>query len=95
MALRQGAGAMLVGLGGAATYRYQKVKARESQLPQRPLTVFDSKTKRTIDNDKQKRVIIIGAGVVGVSTAYKLAKLGHQVVVLVSRLALRISYFSF
>mmetsp|Transcript_1398 Transcript_1398/g.1871 ORF Transcript_1398/g.1871 Transcript_1398/m.1871 type:complete len:539 (+) Transcript_1398:267-1883(+) len=82
MALRRGAGAILAGLGGAALYRYQKVKERESQLPQQPLTVFDSKTKKTIDNDKQKRVIIIGAGAVGVATAYKLAKLGHQVVVL-------------
>lgn len=34
------------------------------------------------NNKQQQRVIVIGAGVVGVSTAYKLALQGHEVVVL-------------
>ena len=78
MALRRGAGAVLAGLGGITIYRYQGVKQRESQLPSNSLKVFqDAKPK------KHQRVIIIGAGVVGVSAAYKLGKFGHEVVVLV------------
>jgi NADH dehydrogenase FAD-containing subunit len=76
-ALRRGSAVFLTTLGTATAYRYQNVKQRESQLPANRLNVF-AKPK-----EGQKQVVIIGAGVVGVSTAYKLAKLGHQVVVLV------------
>ena len=84
MALRKGAGALLVGLGGFTTYRYQTlVQDCERQLPTTALHIFDTPKKdtKTPDN-KQQRVVIIGAGVVGVCTAFKLAQLGHRVVVL-------------
>ena len=89
MALRKGAGVVLAGLGAATTFQYQRIITRERNLPQQALAVFDKRQSATIDpsssNDKQ-RVIVIGAGVVGVSTAYKLAKLGHQVVILVRKI---------
>jgi D-amino-acid dehydrogenase len=86
MALRRGASAALAGLGGFTVYRYQAVKQQESQLPKQPLAVFPSvanDSRHSVKQQQQRqRVIIIGAGVVGVSTAYKLGKMGHQVVVL-------------
>ena len=88
MALRRGAGAALAGLGVVTTYRYGSVKAREGRLPQQHLQAFDdSKTSSKSSNiaNQQQRVLIIGAGVVGVTTAYKLAQRGHKVTVLEPR----------
>ena len=82
-----------VGLG-AAVYRYQGVRQRESQLPTQSLAVFQSSTGGNgqqqqhlpkLDDDKKKRVLVIGGGVVGVTAAYKLAKKGHSVTVLEPR----------
>ena len=87
MALR-GAGAVLAGVGTVATYRYRNVLARERELPSQMLQVFEAlpNTNGSRAETKQKqRVIIIGAGVVGVSTAYKLAKQGHSVAILEPR----------
>lgn len=61
---------------GAALYRYSSVKRRELLLPKEPLEVFLSAT------DSKKPVIIIGGGVVGVTTAYKLGLAGHAVILL-------------
>ena len=78
-------------LGGttAATagfaYRYQQVLRRERELPDQPLPVFttaDANRKNERKPQEQQRVIVVGAGVVGVATAYKLAKAGHAVTVL-------------
>ena len=80
MALRRGTGALLLGLTGVTTYRYNQVRKREEEWPKERLSVFDD-IDDMAPNDK-KRVLVIGAGVVGVSTAYKLAKNGHQVAVL-------------
>jgi len=87
MALK-GASAILAGIGTAAVYRYRNVLAREHELPTRLLQVFDPTTTTTtteIKKKKKERVLIIGAGVVGVSTAYKLALQGHQVAILEPR----------
>ena len=92
MALRRGIGAAIAGLGGATAFRYRSVLQRQEQLPKQPLSVFggvaavnsSSSSSFTHESQQQKqRVLIIGAGVVGVSTAYKLAQRGHQVVILV------------
>lgn len=78
MALRRGIGAALAGLGGVTAFRYRSVVQRQGQLPRQTLSVFDNNLKAS-----RQRVLIIGAGVVGVSTAYKLAQRGHEVVILV------------
>ena len=91
MALRRGIGAALAGLGGVTAFRYRSAVQRRGQLPSQALSVFDnsnnsnsnSNSNRKLSSSSQQRVLIIGAGVVGVSTAYKLAQRGHQVVILV------------
>ena len=82
MALRKATGALLTtGLGAATVaYRYERVRQREAELPKNSLSVFDDGPK---PNRQRQQVVIVGAGVVGVSTAYKLAQRGHEVVVLV------------
>ena len=87
MALRRGIGVVMAGLGSATLYRYHNVTEAERKLPKQELPVFD-RQNNGIDPAKKQRVLIIGAGVVGVSTAYKLAKLGHQVAILVRRFAM-------
>jgi D-amino-acid dehydrogenase len=82
MALRRAAGAAVGGLGAVTAYRYQGVKARERQLPQQILPLFTAEEGGKKQDGTKQRVVIIGAGVVGVSTAYKLAQRGHSVVVL-------------
>jgi D-amino-acid dehydrogenase len=97
MALRRATGAALAGLSAATAYRYNQVKTREQNLPTNKLTAFKdmeplpattrnwipfwSRPSPAVTTNPQK-VVVIGAGVVGVSTAYKLAEKGHQVVVL-------------
>lgn len=88
MALR-GAGALLAGIGSAAAFRYRNVVAREQDLPKQLLQVFETlpsnNTNNKFEAEKKQRVLVVGAGVVGVSTAYKLAKQGHSVVILEPR----------
>ena len=87
MALRRGAGIAIASLLGMVTsYRYSRVKAREGRLPQQTLQAFeDNKPFKAKAVNQQQRVLIIGAGVVGVTTAYKLAQRGHKVTVLEPR----------
>jgi D-amino-acid dehydrogenase len=62
--------------------------AREQELPSQLVQVFTptaSASSNTLTKKKQ-RVIIIGAGVVGISTAYRLAQQGHSVAILEPRL---------
>ena len=98
MALRRGAGLAIAGLGAATAFRYRSVVQRQRQLPNATLSFFDdnhrgsslfhqSKVPNSKDDSSRQfqpqRVLIIGAGVVGVSTAFKLAQRGHKVVILV------------
>lgn len=81
MSLRKGVGVAIGALTGLTAFRFSQVKARERNLPSKALSDVDF--RRSLPNDSlRQRVVIIGAGVVGVSTAYKLAQEGHQVVVL-------------
>ena len=79
------AGATTAGLGGTAYYRYRQVQQREAQLPTNSLdNVFPNPTasKKKNTSGSQQRVLVIGGGVVGVTTAYKLALKGRSVAVL-------------
>lgn len=71
-----------VGLGAAASYRFQSLKREESQLPKEQLWTF-ANTSTT--NKNKKQVVVIGGGVVGVTAAYKLAQAGHSVALLEPR----------
>ena len=74
----RGSGAVVAGVTAVTAVRYRHTVTRP--LPTTKLTnVFRSGS----GNEQQQRVLIIGAGVVGVSTAYKLAQRGHQVAILV------------
>lgn len=76
------------GGGAAAAWRYRKVVERQGGLPTDALPVFADREgqKQPQQQDKQKqRVIVVGAGVVGVATAYKLAQMGHSVAILEPR----------
>lgn len=68
------------GLTGAAVYRYWQVQQREGLLSTEPLEIWNTATTAS----EKSRVIIIGGGVVGVTTAYKLGLAGHAVTVLES-----------
>ena len=91
MALRRGVGAVFAGIGATSSYCYWNVLAREKELPSHLLPVFETMTSKRdgdshADQSREKRrVIIIGAGVVGISAAYKLAKQGHAVAILEPR----------
>lgn len=78
MILLRGTGAVLAGVTAATAMRYRSIVTRP--LPTEKLDIF---TTTRQSKSKQERVLIIGAGVVGVSTAYKLAQRGHQVAILV------------
>ena len=97
-AFRRGAATRAVaglsaGLGAVLAYRYQRITQREQELPEQRLSLFSptDSTGTLRDHSGQnrhgdhQRVLIIGPGVVGVSTAYQLAKRGHEVVVLEPR----------
>jgi D-amino-acid dehydrogenase len=60
-------------VSAAGLYRYSAAKQRERLLPDQPLEL--AKTEK-------KHVIIIGGGVVGVTTAYKLGQAGYAVTIL-------------
>ena len=80
MALRKGVGAALAGVTAATAIQYRRVTQQATEAsPKDRLSVFSSNTPPK----SKQRVVVIGAGVVGVSTAYKLAQRGHEVVVLV------------
>jgi D-amino-acid dehydrogenase len=88
MALRRGAGAAIAALGGVTAFRYNQVTSRESNLPTNELASVNwshLSASEAEESHARQRVVIVGAGVVGVSTAYKLARRGHQVVVLEPR----------
>lgn len=74
----------LLASGGATSvlgaYRYQQVRQRERELPTETLSVFADEKNAHAKN--KKPVIVIGGGVVGITTAYKLVKAGHSVAVL-------------
>mmetsp|Transcript_10222 Transcript_10222/g.28152 ORF Transcript_10222/g.28152 Transcript_10222/m.28152 type:complete len:564 (+) Transcript_10222:54-1745(+) len=83
----RGTGLAAAGLTVATVMRYRSVLQRQDELPSHLLDVFEhdrNSHRRTNTGQQQppQRVLILGAGVVGVSTAYKLAQRGHQVVVL-------------
>jgi len=71
--------AAVAGLGALTMYRYRGVMERQRQLPQHSFSVFDEQQH---PEQNQRRAIVIGAGVVGVATAYQLARRGYQVAVL-------------
>ena len=75
----------LTGVGTtAAAFRYRQVLQREAKLPSVPLSIFGNDSGKGTDTNEQtkQRVVIIGAGVVGISTAYMLAKKGHSVAII-------------
>ncbi|KAG7340686.1 D-amino acid dehydrogenase small subunit [Nitzschia inconspicua] len=69
--------AAVAGVTAMTYFRYKHILKRQDRLPKTPFRVFDDEHKRTF-----KPVIVIGAGVVGVATAYQLAKRGYSVAVL-------------
>lgn len=72
-------------LGALVAYRYGSIVQKDSRLPSEPLDPFAKlQVNKKPKNDKQ-RILIIGGGVVGVTTAYKLALRGHSVALLEPR----------
>jgi D-amino-acid dehydrogenase len=71
----KGVTAAAAGVGAWTYHRYDQVIHREQQLPTHRLNVFGS-------DNHPKQAIVVGAGVVGVCTAYQLARRGYDVAVI-------------
>jgi hypothetical protein len=77
--LLQSSTVVVAGVTAMSYFRYQQIVKRQQNLPHTPFHIFDN-----IDEKKKnhKIAIVVGAGVVGVATAYQLAKRGYSVAVL-------------
>jgi D-amino-acid dehydrogenase len=77
--LIQSGTAAVAGVTAMTYFRYKNILKRQERLPQTQFRVFDDGDEK---KKKFKPAIVIGAGVVGVATAYQLAKRGYSVAVL-------------
>lgn len=68
--------AAAAGSAALACYQFNQLRVSQAQLPSAPLEVFENNLAG------KKRAIVIGGGVVGISTAHALARRGMSVVVL-------------
>jgi hypothetical protein len=78
--LLQSSTAAVAGVSAITYFRYKHIMKRQQNLPQTLFRVFDDDDDNKKNNPKS--AIVIGAGVVGVATAYQLAKRGYSVAVL-------------
>uniref|UniRef100_A0A7S3LUH2 FAD dependent oxidoreductase domain-containing protein n=1 Tax=Aplanochytrium stocchinoi TaxID=215587 RepID=A0A7S3LUH2_9STRA len=75
---------ILGGLGLGTAAGYAKLVHVQSLLPKTSLAINTNSSKK---GNKDKKIIVVGGGCLGVSTAYKLAKKGYSVSVIESRSA--------